>query len=37
MGCRNTAFAAGIFPAPIWWATCTEKPVAADVHKPQKS
>ena len=37
MDCLNTSRASFISPAPILWATCTEKPVAAEVHIPQKS
>ena len=35
--CRNTARAPCISPAPILCATCTENPVAAAAHNPQKS
>ena len=37
MACRNTARASPSRAAPTWCATCTENPVAAALHVPQKS
>ena len=35
--CLSTERAAWLSPAPMWWATCTENPVATVVQMPQKS